>query len=407
MRYRKCASRSLFVLVLAIVLLSAASAGAVDIHGRSSTQYLWYNDPIDGGKQKDLSEYLMVSMTGLDDAGKLSLQGYARASYDLKDGGGVEDRIYYLFADYKGLLGKADVRVGRQFVNLSAGSALLDGVQVDIKNAGPVGFILAGGRDIRFGELDVITSHASAVGVAAYLAGLKKTELDVSYLRSFDYSDVSRDIAGVSLRRYFLESLKVYADARYDLTAEVFNEVLAGIKYFPVLDLMMTAEYFESYPTFDATSLYSVFAVEKYQEAVLGAEYTLSSAFDLSLAYYHEEFGSDARAAVYQIGLRHRPSAATTIGLFHDGRRGYGGTLDGYKVYAEHAKPGVWKGAVGIDYDAYERDDMTGSETAKRYWIAGRYVVARSLAVSARVEDNVNVNYSKDMRGRVTFDYDF
>lgn len=407
MRHRICAPSVLTVLLLAAMLLFAVPAGAVEVHGRSSTQYLWYNDPIEGENRKDLAEYLMVSLTGLDGGGKLSLQGYARASYDLKDGGSVEDRLYYLFADYRGFLDKADVRLGRQFVNLSAGSALLDGIQVDLRNVGPVGFVLAGGRDIRFGEVDVITSHASAVGVAAYLAGYKNTHLDVSYLRSYDYSDIARDIMGASFNQYLLQSLKLYADARYDLITGVFNEVLGGVKYFPILDLMLTAEYFQSYPTFDATSIFSVFAVDKYQEAVLGAEYTISSSMDLSLGYYHEEFGDDARAAVYQVGFKYRPAVNTTLGVFHDGRRGYGGALDGYKVYAEYAKPRAWKTAVGIDYDSYERDDMTGSETAKKYWIAGRYSIARAMAVSARVEDNVNVNYSKDMRGRVTFDYDF
>jgi hypothetical protein len=29
------------------------------------------------------------------------------------------------------------------------------------------------------------------------------------------------------------------------------------------------------------------------------------------------------------------------------------------------------------------------------------------MAASVRVEDNVNINYDEDIRGRVTFDYDF
>ncbi|HWR73903.1 MAG TPA: hypothetical protein VN604_12095, partial [Nitrospirota bacterium] len=333
-------------LLLFMIVVPATQSTAAELHGRSSTQYLWYNDPIVGKHQKDLSEYLMLSLTGLDSAGKLSLQGYGRAVYDLKDdvySDDLETRLYYLFVDYRNFMDRADIRLGRQFVNFSSGSSLMDGVLIDVKNIGPVGFMLAGGRDIRFGEIEPITSHASAAGVAVYLAGYKNTDLDVSYFRNYDYSDITRDIVGASFKQYLFDSVKLFADARYDLTAEVFNEVLGGVKYFPVLDLMLTAEYYESYPTFDTTSIYSVFAVEKYQEGVLGAEYTVNSWLDLSAGYYHEEFSDDARGAVYEVGLRLRPFSALTLGVYHDARRGYGGTLDGYKVYAEYGKPGSWK----------------------------------------------------------------
>jgi hypothetical protein len=68
---------------------------------------------------------------------------------------------------------------------------------------------------------------------------------------------------------------------------------------------------------------------------------------------------------------------------------------------------GKWKAAGGIDYDAYERDDMTGQETARKYWVGGKYVFAKNMASSIRLEDDVNVNYTKDIQGRLTFDVDF
>ncbi len=387
----------------------ANAAHALEIHGRSSTQLLWYNDIVDGSKQTDLAEYLRISVDGIDDGKKLSIRGYGRAVWDLKDrdGGGMDPRLYYFFADYKNFLDKADIRLGRQFVNLSAGSALVDGVQADIKDVGPVGFVVAGGRDILFSEEGQITSHAYSAGVSAYLIGFKKTDLDVSYFRAYDYSEITRDIIGGSFKQYLFDSVKLYANARYDLTAEATNEVLGGIKYFPVLDLMLTAEYYESYPTFDTTSIYSVFAVNKYKEKLFRGEYTAVSWLDVSLGYSREDFGEGGDGDLYEVGLRIRPSVNVTVGVFHDIRDGYAGDLDGYKIYAEYGKSGSWKAAAGIDYDSYQRDDMTGEETAKRYWAAGKYHFAKNMAASIRVEDNVNVNYSKDMQGRITFDYDF
>ncbi len=394
--------------LLAVFVSSPVLCAAVEIQGRSSTQFLWYSDIVDASSRRDVAEYLRISIAGIDSREKLSIQAYARAVYDVKDGGEVKDRLYYFYADYKDFMNSADLRLGRQFVNLSAGSGLIDGVQADIKNLGPFGFIVMGGRDILFSEDDELTSHAFAGGASLYLSGFKKTDLDVSYYRAYDFSDISRDIIGGSFKQYLLDSVKIYANGRYDLTAEIINEALGGIKYFPTLDLMLTAEYYQSYPTFDTTSIYSVFAVNKYKEKLARAEYTAASWLDLSAGYSKEDFGDEnGDADLYQVGLKIRPSIRTTIGMFHDVRDGYGGDLDGYKFYAEYSTFGKWRAAAGADIDSYQRDDMTGEETAKRYWASGRYFFAKNMSGSIRVEDNVNLNYSKDMKGRVTFDLDF
>ncbi len=393
--------------VLFYIIAAVRTSSAVEVSGRSSTQLLWFNDIVDASKHLDLAEYLRVSINSIDKAGKLSVNGYGRLVYDLKQGGEVEDRLYYFFADYKGFLDKADIRLGRQFVNLSAGSALVDGAQADVKNIGPVGIVVMGGRNVLFGEDDALTSHSYVLGAAAYLTGVKKTDLDVSYFRVYDFSDVARDIVGASFKQYLLNSVKIYANARYDLTAEVFNELLGGIKYFPTLDLILTAEYFQSFPTFDTTSIFSVFAVNKYREDVLRADYTVTQWLDVSAGYNHENFGEGATANVYEVGFRLRPSMYATFGAFYDSRRGFGGNLNGYRVYAEYSTFKKWKGAAGIDFDVYERDNMTGQATARRYWVAGRYKFSSNMSSTVRVEDNVNVNFSKDIQGRVTFDYDF
>lgn len=394
--------------VLLLLLVAAAkTAPAVTIEGRSSTQLLWFNDIIDASKQMEASQYLMVSVNGIDSGGKLSLKGYGKLDYDVKHGGELENRLYYLYADYKGFMDTADVKLGRQFVNLSAGSALVDGIEADINRIGPVGFVVTGGRDIVFGEEKELSSHLYVLGAQAYFMGPKMAYVDISYFRTYDYSDIARDILGSSYKQYFFNVVKAYASFRYDLTSKAFNEALVGLKYFPTLNLMLTAEHYESYPTFDTTSIYSVFAVDKFKEDLFRAEYTLAAWVDISLGYSHENFDEGGHAKLYEAGLKFRPSLNATIGLFHDKRWGYPGDLSGYKVYAEYSALGKWKAAGGIDYDAYERDDMTGQETARKYWAGGRYFFAKNMSSSVRVEDNVNVNYSKDVQGRLTFDVDF
>ncbi|HAK59259.1 MAG TPA: hypothetical protein DCO77_02600 [Nitrospiraceae bacterium] len=394
-------------------LAATCTVHAAEMHGRSSTQLLWYNDIVDASSQMDIAEYLRFTITDIDKEKKVSLYGYGRLLWDIKgnDPSGnsddLQERVYYLYADYKDFLDSADLRVGRQFINLSAGSAHLDGVEAHIKKIGPLGLVVMGGRNVIFGEEGSLTSHSYSAGFSAYLAGKSMDYLDLSYVRTYDYGDIARDIIGSSYKQYFFKSIKVYANARYDLTAEVFNELLGGIKYFPTLNLMMTAEYYQSYPTFDSTSIYSVFAVNQYKENIFRADYTLATWVDVSVGYRQEDFGEDGDATLYDVGLKFRPSVNATIGLFHDSRSGYPGDLDGYRVYTEYRMLRKWNAAAGIDYDSYQRDDMTGQETAKRYWAGGRYTFAKNMSSSFRVQNSVNVNYSKDIQGRLTFDVDF
>jgi hypothetical protein len=37
----------------------------------------------------------------------------------------------------------------------------------------------------------------------------------------------------------------------------------------------------------------------------------------------------------------------------------------------------------------------------------GKYRIAKNMAVSGRIQDDVNAKYSENVSGRVTFDYDF
>ena len=63
--------------------------------------------------------------------------------------------------------------------------------------------------------------------------------------------------------------------------------------------------------------------------------------------------------------------------------------------------------AGGITYDVYQRDSVTNDEIARRYWLGGKYKIAKNMAVSGRIQNDVNVSYNENVSGRLTFDYDF
>lgn len=397
------------LLLLCVSLLPAAAGWAAEIHGRSSTQFQSFNNEVlSDTRQIELAEYLRFSITNIDKDGKFSIHAYGRGSQDFTNGEGLTGRLYYLYGDYRDLFDKIDFKIGRQFVNLAAGSAIIDGAQVDLKNVGPVAFTVMGGHDVVYNLRGEFGDAGNTVlGLSAYLTGVKTTDVELSWFRKFDGGDITRDIVGGSFKQYLLNNLKLYGNAKYDITAEAFNEVLGGIKYFPRSDLIFTGEYYKSYATFDTTSIYSVFAVNDYKEGVFKVDYIMNNMLSLNAGYNRQWYGDDGHANVYEVGATIRPIEPLKVSVEYDNRNGYYGNTNGVIIDASYDINKVSQVAGGFTYDVYQRDSLTNEETARRYWLGGKYKVASNMAVSGRIQDDVNARYDNNVSGRLTFDFDF
>lgn len=143
------------LLIISVVFPSFFTHSAVTadtITFNSSTQLLWGDDLLGEG-QSIIAQYMRFS---LNPEGKTySFTGYGRIWRDISGGEGIRDedllgRLYYLYMDYD-LSERVSFRLGRQFVRFTAsGSTIIDGLNVDVKDIGPVSLTLAGGKDVVF-----------------------------------------------------------------------------------------------------------------------------------------------------------------------------------------------------------------------------------------------------------------
>ena len=396
------------LLSLVFSMVAATACFGAEIHGKSSTQFMFFENELLERRQVELVEYLRLAITNIDKEGKFNIYGYGRLHQDLNAGEGGGGRLYYLYGDYRDLFDKIDFRLGRQFVNLAVGSAIIDGAQVTLKNVGPVAFTVLGGRDVIFGETGELgDSGNTALGLAANLVGFQKTDLELSWFRKWDEGDISRDQLGAAFKQYLFNSVRLYGNARFDLATETFNEVQAGVKYFPMTNLIFTAEWYQSYPTFDYTSIYSVFATDRYQEGVFRVDYNFSDKVAANVGYNRQLYGEGGSADVYHVGVSVRPIEHLKLGIEYDKRTGYYGSTDGVIADASYEVTKDAELAGGITYDVYQRDSLTNDEIARRYWLGGKYKIAKNMAVSGRIQNDVNVNYHENVSGRLAFDYDF
>lgn len=391
-----------FWVVLMVLACMPLLSHAANVKVTSSTQYLWYQDLLNADKEKsmqDAAQYLRVNVTNVDKEGKLNVYAYGRAQKQLSTSEDPQGRLYYFYVDYRDAFkDHLDVRAGRTYVNAAAISGTIDGVHLDVKNLGPVGVTLFGGRNVIFEEKRETGTRGDAItGMSVYLDTIKSTHIEVSYGRKYADTDVARENIGLDFSTSPMAKTNFYGRVKYDIPSETYNEVLFGAKISPLKDLVLRGEYYQSYPTFDIASIYSIFAVDQYKEKSISAEYQISGNYRVSAKYAREDFGNDANANVYQVGLLARPVKDLTLNAIYEARNGYAGQLSGIRLYGEYK---IAKAALmaGIDYDDFRRE-ASREGFAKKYWAGLNYEFSKMVNAYVRVENNINFEYNNSYQG--------
>lgn len=391
-----------FLAILMALACVPLLSHAAEVKLTSSTQYLWYQDLLAADKEKsqeDVAEYLRVNVTKLDKEGKINIYGYGRATKQVSTSQDLQGRLYYFYVDYRDAFKEhLDLRAGRTYVNAAAVSGTIDGLHVDLKNLGPMGITVFGGRHVIFEDKrDTGTRGDALTGMSVYLDTIKNTHIEVSYGRKYSDTDVARENIGLDFSTTPIGKANFYGRLKYDIVAETNNEILFGAKVAPLNDLVLRAEYYQSYPTFDIASIYSIFAVDKYKEKSISAEYQLTANYRVSVKYAREDFGDDADADSYEIGFLARPVKDLTLNMIYEKRNGYAGELSGIRLYGEYK---ISNAAImaGIDYDDFRRE-LSREGTAKKYWAGVNYEFNKMISAIVRVENNVNFLYDHSYQG--------
>ena len=401
--------RRISVLFAALLILGTAvpPARAVTLGGRSSTQALWFSDEF-GKDSFDLSQYLRFNARQFDKGDTVQVTGYGRAWADVQEGDGIEGRLYYLYLDKRQAVKKTDVRVGRQFFFVSAGAGIVDGARLDTRIAGPVAFTLVGGRNVLFDTTGETTRRGDvAVAAQASLTNIPDGALDLSYYLTYNENDLAKELVGLSGNKRFGKVGELYTQVRLDLISEVFSELQFGARtaYFPKLTL--NAEYFRSIPVFEATSIFSVFAVDRFQEILLRADYDLTPKVALNGEYRNESYGGGDTANAGEAGLRYSAGNGVTVYGAGIWRVGTGGNLAGFEISGDMVVKKNYLLAAGVQRDSFKRELMTGYDAATRFWGGCEARLSKNVTVSARVEDTISDQVSKDVRARLALNVAF
>ncbi len=373
----------------------------------TSTQYLWGDDDL-GNSQSIFAEYLRLN---LKPAGQnYSVTGYGRAWKDLAGDNNIRDddalgRLYYLYFDYNPTE-KLSFRLGRQWANFTSGSSVMDGITANVSEIGPVGMTFSAGRTVVY-SLDSEFSRFGNyfMGFDIHAINLRATQLGVSYTRFYDEWDLAREEVGLNFKHYFSVA-SPYAEIKYDIISKTFDEATIGMDVYPVNNLAIKAEFYHSYPTFDSTSIYSVFAVDKYSQYLLRAEYSFEKPVSVFVSYAREDFDEGSNADLYTVGTRFRPYEKLAITTSLSSREGYGGHLLGFEVEGDYQVGKQLTASAGLATEGYRRPDQFDYNSASNFWAGANWTIKKNMSVSARLEDQMDENFSYHPMGRLVLNWE-
>lgn len=386
------------------------AAGAATFSGRSSTVVEWFEDPSDE-TAVPIYEYLLLNVRDLDNDG-LNFRGYGRLATDTQDVVDVDSRLYYAYLEKKGLFnGRTDFRLGRQFVATTAGASVMDGLDLTIHNIGPVNFRLFGGGNSTYYE--DYDSDDLIWGVELYGVFMQdRLDLGLSYVQTWSDSDLTKELIGFDFDFDQPNLFNLYSDFQFNYINNVVSYFLFGGKYYSSPKWNLRAEYLYSLPVFTSTSIYSVFAVDKYQE--LMAEYTYNFAPGLrAFGIYSREIYEDfADANVFEAGvekIRTDRFSGYLTGVYRDDEDGQ--DLVGFKVRAAWMFTRKFQAGAGANVDVLDRRiDFENNEdetTSSLLWLYGTYAFTDRVSMELKLERGESDLWDEYYRGRARFTVSF
>ncbi|WP_144401933.1 hypothetical protein [Geoalkalibacter subterraneus] len=405
----------LFGLVSAVLVLGPFfDASGARISGRTSTVVEWFDDA-NGKTIVPAYQYVQFNAYDLADKG-YDFRIYGRIGDDLagERSSSAKSRLYYAYIDKQDFgVDSLDLRLGRQFVTSAAGASVMDGLRLDYDFLDNYSLTIFGGGDVAYYE----GYNAKDAVAGAEITGtfFKTLNLGLSYLARFDGGLLAQELYGLDVEYDINDLLYFYSETQYDYLSDRVSYFLAGIRYYQFSQWKARLEYLYSLPVFSSTSIYSVFAVDEYEEILAELTYDIAPGWRVFGRYTREIYPEFSDANVFEAGLEKLRTdrwGGYLSGVYRDDEDGQ--DLKGFKFRCSYLFNKHVLAGAGVEVDVFDRqidyfdiDSSSDETTSKRYWVDATLFVTKAINLQAKVERIESDLWDYYNRGRVRLNFIF
>lgn len=285
----------------------------------------------------------------------------------------------------------------------------MDGLVLQKKLSNNYSIKLFGGGDVTYYQGYNVKDVVWGAELGGDFYGDKLT-MNLSYLQKLDRGLLSVELLGFDANLELNDQLYLYSETQYNWLSEQVSYQLAGAKYRFEKPFTLRVEYLYSLPVFSASSIYSVFAVDEYEEVTAEATWILDRGLQTFARYTREFYVDFDDANVLEIGLeklrREKFSGylAAVVRNDDDGQDLYG--IKGRAAYKYSHK---FEAGAGAEIDVLERDiayfhtddSDQGETTSIRLWLFSTYEINDSINLQGKVERIESDLWDYYYRGRL------
>jgi hypothetical protein len=376
----------------------AGSAQALSISGRSSTEIEWF-DNADGDTAVPAYEYLLLNVKDIDGAG-LNFRGYGRLANDLANEVDVDHRLYYAYLEKRELLPHLDVKIGRQFIATTAAASLMDGLYLKARDLGPFSLTVFGGGDVSY----YAGYNAKDLIDGVELSGRFDTlQVGLSYVQRWEESELTNELIGFNADYDYRQQLSLFGEGQFNYLANNISYFNGGFDYHANPFWSLRAEYLYSLPVFSSTSIYSVYAVNEYQEVATELSFRHGQGVRSFLKYTREIYQELDDANVFEAGvekIRTDRLSGYLSGVYRNDSDGQ--DLRGVRAHGSWLFNRYFRAGIGADLDVLQRRIEENDEsTSSRVWVDATATFTKKINVEAKVERAQSDLWDEYYRGRV------
>jgi hypothetical protein len=397
------------MLLLPLTIGLVCPVHATEIYGRASTVMEWYDDP-DEDTAIPLHQYLQLSLIDISDTG-YNFKVYGRLAEDIENEVEIDSRLYYAYLEKRDFLTEnLDMRLGRQFISTTAGASLMDGLNLDYTFNDDYHVKLYGGGDVTDYEgYNVDSNGVWGAEVGGFFLD-KALDANLSYQQKWEDGVLSMELIGFDASYDWDGKLWVYNETQWDWLSDRLSYELIGAKYRFEEPFTLRLEYLYSMPVFSSTSIYSVFAVEDYEEVYAEVTWTMQPGLQSFARYWREIYDEFDDANVFEIGVekfRTGKFSGYISGIIREDDDGQ--DMKGFKTRAAYRFMPEFEGGIGAELNVLDReiayfdtdDTDQGETTNTRLWIYGVYDFTKKLSLEAKFERVESDLWDYYNRGRI------
>ena len=396
------------ILLVPLALGLACPVQATEIHGRASTVMEWYDSP-DEDTAIPVHQYLQFTLIDIADK-DYNFQFYGRLADDIENEVDVDSRLYYAYLEKRNLFKGLDFRLGRQFISTTAGASVMDGLNLDYSFMKNYHVKLYGGGDVTYYDgYNVDSNGLWGLEVGGFFLD-NALDANLSYQQKWYDGVLSMELIGFDASYDWEGKLWLYNETQWDYLSDRLSYELVGAKYRFDAPWTLRLEYLYSLPVFSSTSIYSVFAVEDYEEVLAEVTWMVKPDVQSFCRYWIEIYDEYKNANVLELGvekLRTDKFSGYISGVVRNDDDGQ--DMYGVKIRTAYRFMPQFEAGVGAEIDVMEReiayfdtDDSDQDEsTNTRLWVYGNYDFTKTLSLEAKFERIESDLWDHYNRGRL------